>query len=140
MCINLTGEKMNHLMKLLTLTIILHNASCYSAMTTATIVQEIITSSSITMSNLYVINDMQSYTTGGITFTYPVGLFTLPPIALVSVQSNISHPVTEAYVAEISANSASSTTIMLYRISSGVVSEAANGAAMISLLAIADPV
>lgn len=127
-------------MKLLTLTIILHNASCYSAMTTATIVQEIITSSSITMSNLYVINDMQSYTTGGITFTYPVGLFTLPPIALVSVQSNISHPVTEAYVAEISANSASSTTIMLYRISSGVVSEAANGAAMISLLAIADPV
>lgn len=131
---------MNHLMKLLTLTIILHNASCYSAMTTATIVQEIITSSSITMSNLYVINDMQSYTTGGITFTYPVGLFTLPPIALVSVQSNISHPVTEAYVAEISANSASSTTIMLYRISSGVVSEAANGAAMISLLAIADPV
>lgn len=131
---------MKNIFKLFILTTILHPYSCYSTMVTATITQNIITNTSTTREPLYIINDTQSYTTRGITFTYPVGIFTLPPIVLISVQPNISHPVTETYVAEISANDASSTTIMLYQISFGVVSEAANGAAMINLLAIADPV
>jgi hypothetical protein len=139
MLINLTGEKMNHLIKFLALTIILHNASCYGTMTTATITQEIITSSSITMSNLYIVSDIQPYTNGGLIFIYPPGLFTAPPRVTISVQPNISHSTTQAYTTEINSNNATGTTIMVYVINSGIVSEAPNGSVLVHLFAVADP-
>jgi hypothetical protein len=131
---------MKHIIKFLALAIILQNSFCYGTMTTASITQDIITTNITTQANIYVISDMETYTTGGLTFTYPVGLFTLSPVVNISVQPNASHPATETFVAEISANSATSTTVMVYLVNGGIVSEAPNGSVLVSLLAIADPV
>lgn len=132
---------MKYIIKLFALTIILQNFFCQAAMLTGTITQNVITNSSITRSAIYIVSDEQIYTsgTGGIVFTYPTDLFTLPPVVQISVKSNISHPATEAYVAEISANSTTDTTIMVYKINAGVITEAASNDITVCLLAIADP-
>ena len=133
---------MNSKIKIFTLPIILQFFSCQAATLTGTITQNITTSSSITRSAAYIVSDEQIYTSGigGIVFTYPTDVFTLPPVVQISVKSNTPHPTTEAYVAEISANSATETTIMVYKISSGVITEAASNDISVCLLSIADPV
>src|SRR5260221_5123675 len=62
------------------------------------------------------VSDAQTYTNGvgGITFTYPANIFTSPPCVQVSIVQNAGHPDTQAYIAEVSANSTSSTTVMVY--------------------------
>ena len=87
-------------------------------------------------------NDAQLYTTGGVTFNYPVGLFavTTTPSVQVGIQPVVAHPTTETFVAEISANGPLSTTIMVYNLVTtlGVVSiaEAPNGSVTVYLMAI----
>jgi hypothetical protein len=133
---------MKYIIKLITFTAVLCNISCYG-MITAAITQEIITTSTITRSPLHIVIDAQTYTTGGITFTYPVGLFTLPPFVQVSVQSP-SHPMDQAYTVEIENHSASSTTVMVSLVQTVgpavVVNEAPNLSVTVYLLAIEQPV
>ncbi len=131
---------MKNIFKLFILTATLQTYSCYGTMMTGSVIQQIIITSSTTREELFIISDSQSYTTGGITFTYPVGIFTLPPVVQVSVQPNAPHAASETFVAEISSNSLSATTVMVYVVQFGVVSEAPNGSVTINLLAIADPV
>jgi len=52
---------------------------------------------------------------------------------------NANHPSSETYVAEVSANSTSSTTVMVYEISSGLVSEAGTGLVTVCILALDNP-
>lgn len=80
-----------------------------------------------------------SYTAGGLTFTYPVGLFTMVPMIRLAVQANAAHADTITYTAEISANSTTSATVMVYKFTTtlGLVSiaEAASGDVTIHFVA-----
>jgi len=88
---------------------------------------------------MYIISDTQNYTTGGLIFTYPTNIFIASPIVQISVQPNAAHPDTETYTAEIISNSMTATTIMVYKVSGGIVTEAPNGSVMVNLLALANP-
>ena len=127
-------------LKYILITLITSTISCYGIMTCGFLTRSIITSNSIQRSPLGYANDEQNYTTGGTIFTYPNNFFTLPPVIQVSIKQNISHPVTETYVAEISANSINATTVIVYQINAGVVSEAANNSVTVCLFAIDDSI
>ncbi len=61
--------------------------------------------------------DAVAYAPGGVTFVYPVGIFSIAPC--VQVQANV--PSTSAdtmFVASVMANSVTSVTVMVYKISS----------------------
>jgi hypothetical protein len=103
------------------------------------IIQEIITPNMVSRSPLNYASEGQNYTTGGVTFSYPSGWFTLPPIVNVSILQNAPHSTNTTYVAELSANTATSTTVMVYQVSFGVVNEAPNNSVTVCLLAIEDP-
>jgi hypothetical protein len=115
--------------------------SCYGTQTYGFITREIINNNITERSTLGYVSDGQSYTSGieGIIFTYPTNFFTTAPIVQLSILQNIPHSTTEAYVAEVSANSINSTTVMVYHISSGVVSEAPTGVVTVCLFAVDDP-
>lgn len=85
----------------------------------------------------------QSYTNGGLVLTYPLGLFTNPPIVFVSIQLNGSSLPGSMYLAEVDAVSdANSCTITVYRlpIAGGAAVEAANFEVDVSILAIENAV
>ena len=127
-------------LKYILITLIISTIPCYGIMICGFLTRSIITSNSIQRSPLGYANNEQNYTTGGTTFTYPNNFFTLPPIVQISIKQNISHPVTKTYVAEISANSVNTTTVIVYQISAGVVSEAATNSVTVCLFAIDDSV
>src|SRR5579864_4269200 len=79
------------------------------------ITQTVIDTDSIQRFDLNYFSDAQLYTTGGITFTYPVGLFSVAPLVIASIQTT-SHPSTETFTVEVSANDATSATIMVYHL------------------------
>ena len=114
----------------------------YGVQAYGTLIREIITTNMTERDPLDYVSDEQSYTSGigGIVFVYPASFFTQPPIVQLSILQNVAHPNTETYVAEISANSTASTTVMVYKVSGGVVSEAPTGVITVCLLAIDDPV
>lgn len=87
------------------------------------------------------VSDAQPYTNGigGITFNYPAGIFTQPPCVQVSIMQNAAHPNTETYVAEVSANSTSSSTVMVYVINAGVINEAPTGVITVCIFALDNP-
>ena len=110
---------------------------CSAAMITGFVTKEIITGNMIERDPLNFAVDQQNYTTGGVTFTYPAGWFTQPPLVQIAVIQNSAHPTTETFGAEVSANSTSSTTVMVYQVSSGgTVNEAPGSAITVCLLAI----
>lgn len=115
--------------------------SCYGTQAYGFITREIITNNLIERSPLGYVSDEQSYTSGvgGIVFTYPANFFTTAPLVQLSILQNSAHPTTETYVAEVSSNSLNSTTVMVYQISGGVVSEAPTGVVTVCLFAIDDP-
>jgi hypothetical protein len=115
---------------------------CSGAQTTGIIIQEIITTGMTERVALNYVADQQAYTNGigGITFSYPVGWFNQPPFVQISIIQNAGHPTTQAYVAEVSANSTTSTTVMVYLVNSGVVNEAATSSVTVALWAVDDPI
>ncbi len=112
---------------------------CYG-MVTGVVTQTTQTFDMASRSQLNYVIDQQNYTTGGATFTYPVGWFTQPPFIQIAVIQNIPHSTNETFGAEVSTNSAGSTTIMVYQVSFGVVSEAPDSSITVCLLAVANPV
>jgi hypothetical protein len=92
-------------------------------------------------------SDTQTYVNGGVIFTYPTDYWTylkfLPtpttPRITISVQLNAAASPTDTYSAVISANSPTSTTVLVYRISNGGgVTEASSDEISVVLLAIQD--
>ncbi len=120
------------------LSITLFSQHCCATMSVGYIIQNISANSSTTHINLAYATDWQGYTTGGITFNYPTGLFTQSPLIQVSISPTSSHPTTETFTAEVSANSDLSTTVMVYSVSGGVVSEAPASSINVYLFALAD--
>jgi hypothetical protein len=72
-------------------------------------------------------NDIENYVNGGLTFTYPTDYWTFnkfnptptTPRILISIQLNGDPSATTTYAAVVSANSPTSTTVIVYRISNG---------------------
>jgi hypothetical protein len=133
---NKMGSKMNYLFR--TALLLCNVSFCYAQMSVGAITHNMAIGSGMRYLDLNFANESQNYTSGGITFNYPINLFTQPPCVQVSLQPNSSHPTTETFVAEISTNSSSATMITVYHINAGVVSEAPNGSVTVCLFALAD--
>lgn len=125
---------------ILLMLIITSNIPCY-ALIYGTIDQDIISGNAIDHFPLHYASDQQMYTNGvgGITFTYPAGWFTQAPMVQASVMQNIAHPATETYVAEVSNNTTTSTTVMIYVVNAGVVSEAPTGSVIVNIWSVDIP-
>ncbi len=124
------------------ITAVLAIPSCYGIQTYGKIERNIINGNTTMRLNLPYVNDKEAYTSGGTTFTYPLNWFSAPPTVQVSVQATAPHPATEMFVAEIVANSDSSTRVMVYHVNSIPslsITEAASGDVDVCLLAIQDP-
>lgn len=79
-------------------------------------------------SNTPFVTDSASYVNGGVTFTYPVGTFTTVPTVQVSVELlGATYATNQVYTAMVTANSASSTTVMVNFDNNGPITEAATG-------------
>ena len=113
---------------------------CYGTMAAGFVTQMTETTNTIERDPLNYAIDQKSYTTGGVTFTYPAGWFTQPPFIQVTVIQNSAHSINETYEAEVCTNSAGSTMVMVYKVNFGIVSEAPNSSITVCLLAVADPV
>ena len=129
---------MKKLIKLFIITALLQAFPSYG-MLMGVLTEQTTTTDMISLSSLNYAFDTQTYTTGGITFTYPTGFFNFPPFVQIAVQPTNSHPTTETFGAEINTNSAGSTTIMVYLVNAGVVSEAPDASVTVFLIAIANP-
>jgi hypothetical protein len=76
---------------------------------------------------------------GGFVAIYPASFFPLPPLVLVSVTLNGSSNPLDTYLAVVSANSSTSTTVTVYKVAlagGGVFTEAADGEVDVSMLAL----
>ena len=116
--------------------------TCFGIQAYGIIERDVIDTNTTTRYHLPYVSDQQVYTFGGTTFTYPVGFFSQPPVVTVSVQPGSSHPSNQTYTVEISANSAASTTVMVYLVDTSIgasVNETSNGSVTIYLHAIEDP-
>jgi hypothetical protein len=132
---------MKQLKCILVTLIAVYATPCYGTLTAGFVTQETITGNMTNRAQLFFASDGQNYTSGvgGITFSYPTNWFTVPPIVQVSVLQNAAHPTNITYVANITASSATTTTVMVYEISFGAVTEAPTNSVTVCLLAIEDP-
>jgi len=130
--------KQHKLITLITIIIFSATYTCYGQ-AVGSLLREEITTNMVVRSRLNYMTDDQVYTTGGITFNYPPGWFTQPPIIQISLEQDSAHPPTQTYVTEVSANTTTSTTVMVYQISSGFVSDAPTGVITVSLFALDNP-
>lgn len=131
------------IIKLFAAIIIFESIICYGAMTIGFITRMTITGNRMEQDILHYAIEGQSYVNGGLTFTYPIGLFPQAPIVTVSLQPNIVIPMDTTYVAEITTNSATSTMITVKKAVTtlGVVSlaEAPTNDVTVYLQALEDP-
>ena len=120
--------------------IIFSHISCYGIIASGSISNRSITPNMISIYPLNYAFDQQDYTPGGLTFTYPSGWFTAPPVIFITIQQITTHATSFTYSAEVSSNSSTQTTITVYQITQlGIVNEAPTGAVKINLLALAMP-
>lgn len=121
---------------------LLSTTICNGVMSYGKIERDIIDTHTTSRFPLFFFSDEQTYTTGGITFVFPTNLFSLAPKINVSLQPTVGHPTTETFVAEVSANSNVSATVMVYNINTSptvTLNEASNGSVIIYLFAVENP-
>ncbi len=71
----------------------------------------------------HIITDIQPYVTGGLVFIYPTNMFTVPPVISLTISTAI-HPNNITYTAEVCVESSTGATVMIYKNSSGIITEA----------------
>lgn len=90
----------------------------------------------LSRTKMYLVLDQQLYTTGGVTFTYPSGMFTNPPTVQVSIEPNPLNPNSN-FLVEVISNTTQETVVMVYVAQytgeSIVVTEAPAGSALVYL-------
>ena len=111
-----------------------HNPLIQATMTTGAVTIAIITDNITTREPVNFASDKQPYVAGGTTFNYPAGLFTQTPTIRLAVEV-APHADTTTYTLEISANDALSSTVMAYKITGGIVTEAATNEVTIHFIA-----
>ncbi len=83
--------------------------------------------------------DSVNYVNGGITFTYPAGVFSATPRVQITIQlQNAVYNSAESYVPEITANSTLSTTVRVNRVTVGAITEAATNDVSVHVYAISN--
>jgi len=81
--------------------------------------------------------DTASYVNGGTIFNYPTGLFSSTPTIRVSLQENLTaYSTNQVFVAEITANSSTSTTIRVNLVTASTIIEASNDEVIVHIFAI----
>lgn len=82
------------------------------------------------------LTNRQDYVNGGLTFTFNTP-FTNIPRVLITVELNNAPTATDTYAAVISANSTSSVTVLVYKVSNGgTVTEAATNEVKVTIFAV----
>jgi len=81
--------------------------------------------------------DNASYVNGGVTFTYPAGLFSTTPTIRVSLEENATvYSTSQVFVAHITSSSATSVTIRVNLVTTSTISEASNNEVTVHINAI----
>lgn len=81
--------------------------------------------------------DTASYVNGGVTFTYPAGLFSATPTIRVSLEENTTaYSTSQVFVAEITVNSATATTIRVNLVTTSSITEASSDEVTVHIFAI----
>jgi hypothetical protein len=82
-------------------------------------------------------SDREQYINGGLTFSYPDGLWINVPRVVATVELNGAASATTTYSVVITSNSATSTTVMVYRIANGgIVTEADSNEVKVAIYAL----
>lgn len=83
--------------------------------------------------------DSLDYVNGGITFNYPVGVFTtIPKVQITIVLKNAVYSASETYTPEITAHSTVSTTVRVNKTTVGAITEALTDDVTVYLYALGD--
>ena len=81
--------------------------------------------------------DNASYVNGGVTFTYPVGLFSITPTIRVSLEENTTaYSTSQVFVPHITTSSATSVTIRVNLVTTATITEASNDEVIVHIFAI----
>ena len=104
----------------------LQNITSYSVMTIAKITVEIEADGMIQRFPSTIATEELSYVAGGVVFNYPIDTYTIAPNVAITVAA-APHASSITYTAELTANSTTSSTVRVYKISGGSVTEAASG-------------
>ena len=81
--------------------------------------------------------DNASYVNGGLTFTYPPGLFSITPTIRVSLEENgTAYSTSQVFVPQITSSSATSVTIRVNLVTTATIAEAANDEVTVHIFAI----
>lgn len=82
-----------------------------------------------------------SYTTGGITFTYPEGVFSSAPLVIISTTlQNLEYSTNQIVNPQVTTNNDTSTIIRVNVSNGGTIQEAADNDVTVNLLAIGPPI
>ncbi len=126
-----------NILKLITLLILLPSIECFAKMCTGPMVQETeIRPGHIKREILHYAAEEKDYVNGGITFSYPSGLFSQAPTVRITIETKLGYSSLELITPCITANSATQTTI---RVNKGTVSlfeEAPTGFVIVHLFAV----
>ncbi len=84
--------------------------------------------------------DAIDYTNGGVSCSYPAGLFTnVPYVAITLELKNASYATTEQFAAVITSNSATQTTVRVNKIDADSVQEASDDDVIVHIFALDKP-
>ncbi len=108
-----------NILKLITLLILLPSIECFATMITGPMVQETeIRPGHIERSVVHYAAEEKDYVNGGITFSYPSGLFSQAPTVRITIETKMGYYSSELITPCITANSATQTTI---RVNKGTI-------------------
>ena len=99
------------------------------------LVQETFTNFGKNCSNMFYFSQSLPYTQGGLTFTYPTGLFTNPPTIQITIQSG-TVLTTTLFTPMVTSNSATSTTVYVNASTLLSILEATSSQVTVHLVAI----
>ncbi len=81
--------------------------------------------------------DSASYVNGGVTFTYPLGLFSITPTIRVSLEENMTaYSTSQVFVPHITSSSATSVTVRVNLVTTATIAEAASDEITVHIFAI----
>ena len=83
----------------------------------------------------HVVSDVQPYASGGVTFSYPTGTFTVPPYINLTVQTDTTTYTTAMVITPIITVNIASQTVVMLNIVTGTISEAGSGSFYLHLTA-----
>lgn len=127
------------IVKLFSALILLQSLKCFAVMVSGPLAQETeITAGHIQKTILHYAAEEKDYVNGGITFTYPTGLFSQAPTVRITIESKIGYSASELITPCITANSSTQTTVRVNKGTLSVFQEAATNDVAVHLFAVGE--